>query len=205
MKNILIIGGTRNMGYYLTLRLLEEGHRVTILNRGMSKDDLPESVPRLRADRTDPQQLRRALMGKSFDVVVDFVVYKGHEAETMIELLDGDVDHPLPHQRQRHRQQRFGPGHPRRGIGKGQALVLGAARIVPARYHVHRAIGDRPARRLAGLLQRLRLGVVAQVRDPEPRLGRGEAEALQPDALGAQDAFLPAPPTPSFPNAPAAP
>jgi nucleoside-diphosphate-sugar epimerase len=93
MKNILIIGGTRNMGYYLTLRLLQEGHRVTILNRGMSKDELPDTVHRLRADRTDPQQLRRALMGKSFDVVVDFVVYKGHEADTIIELLNGDVEH----------------------------------------------------------------------------------------------------------------
>lgn len=93
MKNILIIGGTRNMGYFLTQRLIEVGHRVTILNRGMSEDDLPDTVYRLRADRTDPQQMKRALMGKSFDVVVDFVMYHQNEAEVIIDLLKGTIDH----------------------------------------------------------------------------------------------------------------
>jgi len=93
MKNILIIGGTRNMGYFLALRLLKQGHRLTILNRGISHDELPDHVHRLRADRTDPQQMRRALLAKSFDVVVDFVMYNSHEAATSIELLKGNVGH----------------------------------------------------------------------------------------------------------------
>jgi nucleoside-diphosphate-sugar epimerase len=93
MKNILIIGGTRNMGFYFAQQSLEAGHKVTILNRGMSADELPEGVYRLRADRTDPQQMKRALMGKSFDVVVDFVMFKQAEAETTVELLQGKVGH----------------------------------------------------------------------------------------------------------------
>jgi nucleoside-diphosphate-sugar epimerase len=93
MKNILIIGGTRNMGYSFTQRMLEAGHKVTILNRGMNAEELPETVYRLRADRTDPQQLKRALMGKSFDIVVDFVMYKQTEAEATVELLQGKVGH----------------------------------------------------------------------------------------------------------------
>ena len=93
MKNILIIGGTRNIGYYLTLRLLELGHNVTILNRGISPDDLPDSVHRLRADRTSLQQMKRALMGKSFDVVVDFVMYFQRDAEMIVDLLDGAIEH----------------------------------------------------------------------------------------------------------------
>lgn len=92
MKNILIIGGTRNMGFDLTMRLLEKNYHVTILNRGMSRDELPETVHRLRADRTEPQQMRRALMGKSFDVVVDFVMYKQHEAEVIVDLLKGQIE-----------------------------------------------------------------------------------------------------------------
>ncbi|HEX2621967.1 MAG TPA: NAD-dependent epimerase/dehydratase family protein [Phototrophicaceae bacterium] len=91
--NILIIGGTRHMGHFLTLRLLEAGHRVTLLNRGISRDDLPEDLPRLRADRTDPHQLRRTLAGRSFDIVVDNVLYKGSEAEVMVELMQGKVGH----------------------------------------------------------------------------------------------------------------
>ena len=93
MKKILVIGGTRNMGHYLTLRLLEAGHKVTILNRGMSPDDLPDTVYRLRADRSEPQQMRRALLAKSFDIVVDFVMHMEHEAENMVDLLAGRVEH----------------------------------------------------------------------------------------------------------------
>lgn len=91
MKNILIIGGTRNMGYQFAQASLEAGHKVTVLNRGMSADDLPEGIYRLRADRTDPQQMKRALMGKNFDVVVDFVMFKQAEAEMTVELLQGKV------------------------------------------------------------------------------------------------------------------
>ncbi len=92
MKNILVIGGTRNMGHQLVLALLEAGHHVTVLNRGIGKDDLPADLPRLRADRTDPQQLRRALLGKSFDIVVDFVVYTERDAETIVDLLRGHIE-----------------------------------------------------------------------------------------------------------------
>lgn len=92
MKNILIIGGTRNMGYFLTERLLDAGHRVTILNRGMSDDDLPATLHRLRADRTDPGQMKRALMGKKFDVVVDFVMFRERDAEVIVDLLDGAIE-----------------------------------------------------------------------------------------------------------------
>jgi nucleoside-diphosphate-sugar epimerase len=53
----------------------------------MSPDELPDTVYRLRADRTDTQQMRRALLAKSFDVVVDFVMHRGHEGETIIDLL----------------------------------------------------------------------------------------------------------------------
>lgn len=89
--NILIIGGTRQIGHYLTLRLLEEGHHVTLLNRGVSRDDLPESIPRLRCDRTNAKQLRRAIGGRDFDVVIDNVLYTGAEAEHIVNLLDGHV------------------------------------------------------------------------------------------------------------------
>lgn len=89
--NILIIGGTRNLGHRLVNALLPAGHTITILNRGMTRDELPDEIERLRADRTDPQQLQQALQGRSFDVVVDNALYNGREAETIVELLDGKV------------------------------------------------------------------------------------------------------------------
>lgn len=91
--HILIIGGTRNMGLSLVNELRQGGHRVTILNRGKTPDTLPDDVERLRADRTDPAQLETALAGRSFDAVVDMVLYKGDEAETITRLLRGRTGH----------------------------------------------------------------------------------------------------------------
>lgn len=91
--DILIIGGTRNIGYFLAEQLVKQGHRLTLLNRGMSRDDLPDHIARLRCDRTDAQQMRRALKGRQFDVVIDTVLYKGTEAETVIDILNGQVGH----------------------------------------------------------------------------------------------------------------
>ena len=56
----------------------------------------------------------------------------------------GQVDHAVAHQRQRQRQQRFGPRHARRGIGERQALVLRPARIV-ARWRSRRSCRRRCA------------------------------------------------------------
>jgi nucleoside-diphosphate-sugar epimerase len=91
--DILIIGGTRNLGHFLTHELLETGHRVTVVNRGKTRDELPEDVERLRADRTVPAQLEKALAGRSFDVVVDTALYNGADAETTVNLLSGRVGH----------------------------------------------------------------------------------------------------------------
>lgn len=91
-KKILIIGGTRNMGYYLAERLIEAGYNLTILNRGITQDDLPNTVHRLHADRTDTNQLRRALLAKSFDIVIDFVMYQGSEADDILEIFRGNVE-----------------------------------------------------------------------------------------------------------------
>jgi len=92
-KKILIIGGTGNMGYYLSKKLAESGADLTILNRGITKEDLPDNIHRLHVDRTDSKQLRRARLAKSFDIVIDFVLYRGAEAETIIELFAGGIDH----------------------------------------------------------------------------------------------------------------
>jgi nucleoside-diphosphate-sugar epimerase len=91
--NILIIGGTRNLGHFLTSNLLEAGHRVTVLNRGKTRDELPQEVERLRADRTSRNQLQEALAGRSFDVVVDTALYNGVDAAAIVQLLAGRTGH----------------------------------------------------------------------------------------------------------------
>jgi nucleoside-diphosphate-sugar epimerase len=91
--NTLIIGGTRNLGHLLALELLRAGHRVTVLNRGQTPDELPADVERLRGDRGDRGQVERALGRRSFDVVVDTTLYNGVDAQAITGVLGGRVGH----------------------------------------------------------------------------------------------------------------
>src|SRR3954453_14340332 len=89
----LIIGGTRNLGPSIVHALLQREYEVAVFNRGKTRDDLPEEVERLRGDRTDPAQLKRALNGREFDLVVDTTLYTGTEAEATVEALTNRVGH----------------------------------------------------------------------------------------------------------------
>ncbi|MDX2162338.1 MAG: NAD-dependent epimerase/dehydratase family protein [bacterium] len=91
MRNILVIGGTRNLGHLLVHRLVEQGDQVTVFNRGMTRDELPESVERLHGDRTEKSALAAALKGRTFDAVVDTALYKGEEAQVISQLLHGSM------------------------------------------------------------------------------------------------------------------
>lgn len=91
--NVLVIGGTRNIGHFLVQALVERGDHVVVLNRGLTRDELPASVERMRVDRTDRAALARALKDRSFDLVVDNALYKGSEAEEIAELLRRRVGH----------------------------------------------------------------------------------------------------------------
>lgn len=91
--DVLLIGGTRNVGHHLAVALTDLGHPVTILNRGRTPDDLGERVERLRADRTEPEQLSRALSGRSFDACVDTIAMRGKDSRAAIEVLEGSIGH----------------------------------------------------------------------------------------------------------------
>lgn len=93
MADILIIGGTRNMGHLLALQLYEAGHRVTIFNRGLTSDELPAGIQRIRGDRTIAAELETGLGSRAFDVVVDFALYTPEEARAIVDLLNGRVGH----------------------------------------------------------------------------------------------------------------
>lgn len=87
----LVIGGTRNLGPSIVHALLHNGYAVTVFNRGQTTDDLPPEVERLRGDRTDREQLKAALGGREFDVVVDTTLYNSAEATAVVEVLASRV------------------------------------------------------------------------------------------------------------------
>jgi len=83
---VLVIGGTRFVGYQLVWRLLAGGHAVTILNRGLHPDPFGERVERLIADRTT-SEFERELTGKSFDSTVDFAAYTAGDVQQALSVL----------------------------------------------------------------------------------------------------------------------
>lgn len=87
----LIIGGTRNLGPSIVRALLQEGHSVTVFNRGQTPDDLPREVKRLHGDRTDRGQLKQALRDGDFDLVIDMTLYAATEAEAVVDLFSGRI------------------------------------------------------------------------------------------------------------------
>ena len=66
---ILVIGGTRFIGVYLTKLLVQAGHEVVLFNRG--NHPAPLGVGQIIGDRTDATQLKEKLARESFDVIFD--------------------------------------------------------------------------------------------------------------------------------------
>ena len=92
MADVLILGGTRNLGHFTALSLLDAGHSVSVLNRGLTPDRLPDGVQRFRADRHDTDSMRAALEARSFDMVFDTTTYTGNDARQAVELFSGTTD-----------------------------------------------------------------------------------------------------------------
>jgi nucleoside-diphosphate-sugar epimerase len=90
--DVLVVGGTRFVGYELAWRLIAGGHRLTLFNRGTRPDPFGERVDRLRGDR-GAGDLTRLLAGRGFDAVVDFAMFRGEEAAEAVAVLNGRVGH----------------------------------------------------------------------------------------------------------------
>src|SRR5262249_26126329 len=90
--HVLVIGGTRFMGYHLVWRLLAGGHRVTVLNRGRTPDPFGARVGRIAGDRG---LLKKLLAGRHFDAAVDFIAYTGDDVAQAVEALPGVAHYVL--------------------------------------------------------------------------------------------------------------
>ncbi|GLZ79639.1 epimerase [Actinorhabdospora filicis] len=76
MAEVCVIGGTRFFGKLVVSRLIEEGHRVTLITRGRTPDPFGDAVLRRTADADSAGELGRAIGTASFDAVVHQVCYR---------------------------------------------------------------------------------------------------------------------------------
>lgn len=89
---VLVIGGTRFFGKRLVQLLIEAGHQVTILTRGLTRDEFGDKIYRLKANRTDFQQLEKVL-NEDYDVVIDNLAMSAKDINDMIFLLKDKIGH----------------------------------------------------------------------------------------------------------------
>ena len=67
----LVIGGTGPTGPFVVKGFLERGHQVSILNRGSHDTDaIPATVERIVGDPHFEENLREAMLGREFDLIV---------------------------------------------------------------------------------------------------------------------------------------
>lgn len=89
---ILIMGGTRFIGVYLTKLLVEAGHEVVLFNRG--NRPLPiDGVGQIIGDRTDDNQLKEKLGTEKFDVVFDNNGRELTDTQTLAAIFQDRVQH----------------------------------------------------------------------------------------------------------------
>jgi len=93
----LVLGGSVFIGRQLVDTLLTGGHNVTVLNRGLTPNDLPDELERLVADRTDLASMTAVLGEREWDAVFDVSGYVmaagGSDIEGMLDLFADRVGH----------------------------------------------------------------------------------------------------------------
>ena len=89
---ILVMGGTRFIGVYLTRLLVNQGHEVVLFNRG-NKPVPTEGVTQINGDRKNTTDLKRQLMSQTFDAIFDNNGRELSDTQPLIELFNGKVEH----------------------------------------------------------------------------------------------------------------
>lgn len=89
---ILVMGGTRFIGVFLTRLLVAQGHEVVLFNRG--NRPLPVAgVGQIHGNRQDPAGLKQALAGERFDAVFDNNGRELSDTQPLVEILADSLQH----------------------------------------------------------------------------------------------------------------
>ncbi|MBD2072736.1 NAD-dependent epimerase/dehydratase family protein [Phormidium sp. FACHB-592] len=89
---ILIMGGTRFIGVYLTRLLVKQGHDVVLFNRGKRTAPV-EGIQQIHGDRTNPTELKAKLSGETFDAIFDNNGRELTDTQPLVEIFNDKVQH----------------------------------------------------------------------------------------------------------------
>ena len=89
---ILVMGGTRFIGVYLTKLLAKQGHEVVLFNRG-NKPAPVDGVATIQGDRKDIDTLKTKLSGENFDAIFDNNGRELADTQPLIDIFGGKLQH----------------------------------------------------------------------------------------------------------------
>ncbi|MCP4453499.1 MAG: SDR family oxidoreductase [Planctomycetes bacterium] len=90
---ILFVGGTGVISSACSKAVLAQGHELTLLNRGVSDNPLPQGGRHLQADINQTDQVTALLKGKTFDCVVDWIAYTPADVQRDMALFQDKTSH----------------------------------------------------------------------------------------------------------------
>ena len=89
---ILVIGGTRFIGRHIISSLLQEGHELTLFNRGKTTNPFQSEVNLIKGDRKLAGDMLQKTRNHSFDAVIDMITYNEDDAIEAIKAFLGKVN-----------------------------------------------------------------------------------------------------------------
>src|SRR6478735_6364186 len=84
---VLLIGGSGFIGQFTAAQLQQSGHSVTIFHRG--KTSAPQGTEEILGDRRFLQDHQPEFRRQKFEVVVDFVLSSGRQAQQLMDTFRG--------------------------------------------------------------------------------------------------------------------
>jgi nucleoside-diphosphate-sugar epimerase len=88
---VLFIGGTGYISTACTRLALERGISLTLLRRGQHAAEVPPGAETVQADINDAQAVARALRGRHYDVIVDWIAFTAADIERDLQLFRGQT------------------------------------------------------------------------------------------------------------------
>ncbi len=89
---ILVMGGTRFIGVYLTRILVEQGHEVVLFNRG-NKPAPDEKLRQIHGDRQNAAELKEKLAGEEFEAIFDNNGRELSDTQPLVEIFKDKIKH----------------------------------------------------------------------------------------------------------------
>lgn len=85
---IVIVGGTGNISSSITRLLLEQGHEVTLFNRG-ERGGAPDSMHVIHGDRKEREAFQQTMRREKFDAAIHMVCFDAEDAQSDLRAFEG--------------------------------------------------------------------------------------------------------------------